>query len=83
MQSQQLFVEALQATEKPLEAMLAVQRVHGNNEVQQGTLRRLEGLGLGWGLGVGVGFRGWVGFEVSELRKGLKNEGFLPSATAG
>ena len=48
MQSQQLFVEALQATEKPLEAMLAVQRVHGNNEVQQGTLRRLEGLGLGW-----------------------------------
>ena len=47
-QSQQLFVEALQATEKPLEAMLAVQRVHGNNEVQQGTLR-LWGWGLGWG----------------------------------
>jgi len=77
-------VEAVRATEKPLEAMLAVQRVHGNNEVQQGTLRRLEGLGVGLGwLGLCVGFRGWVGFEVSELQKGLKNDGFLPSATAG
>ena len=74
MQSQQLFVEALQATEKPLEAMLAVQRVHGNNEVQQGTLR----LWVGWSW-VGVG----VGVEVSELQKGFKNDGFLPSATAG
>lgn len=71
MQSQQLFVEAVQATEKPLEAMLAVQRVHGNNEVQQGTLR----LWVGWGWELG-----WsglcVGFEVSELQKGFKNDGF-------
>ena len=76
MQSQQLFVEAVRATEKPLEAMLAVQRVHGNNEVQQGTLRLWVGVGL---VGVGLG----VGFEVSELQKGFENDGFLPSATAG
>ena len=49
-QSQQLFVEAVRATEKSLEAMLAVQRVHGNNEVQQGTLRLLRG--WGWELGL-------------------------------